>query len=746
VSTDLRAEKARGLAFARALQNAVRTTSMFGADHPSSIRPLQQSYDVLTPVLKALQNFTVGFVDERVMLNNILTSEPSLKQLENEFLKRGIGAVTFTLGLTFANYRRIISVISTHPDTIEANGGLISFLSRNIIEGARIHPSPKNEKRNAQGDTLLDIDSESYLHQKAARAAPMPNLAGLELLFAAANTKAPENLGGGGPTDILRIVNETVQMTVVEPTADPKKSYNALAQILQDVRPDFVLSAFPKSRRPELTGLPTEQVAAEFLENAAFQWASKRVNDAKAHGQAVMDDELVTVLVRALYATEMSEKVAEKLAYYFKEYALPKTTYDALQDEISWIALPRIEKHARLLKIEDFSQRDYRRLSDHVHDLMKRSEVEAASEVSRHYFKFLDHSPDKISPELLSRAPEIISTMAGVRTFSEPTCERLCRAAANPEFNPFAHFQIVNGLAALGSKAALCEHFDLAANVAEVLHDCYSYDPTSHQKCCGRQLPGLLPGASIERLIEMVLDRRFQTSVSSVASRLVRLGGKQVSERFMNKLEESTDSNQRLTLLRVLSRAGDAALELARGRLKSDKWYVVRNACVLLGELNDPSLLDDVKGLLAHQHERVREAAVNAVLRSSDPRRSRVLASGLHHLSRQLRDKVLWELRFAKDDETVAGIEQFIFRHSYGDGNAARSAVEILAAMDAERALDVLGVVLCDDTFELSLRQFAYTALRKHNSEHSQRILEEFKQLAPMSPALGKAAVGESSS
>src|SRR3954471_14094830 len=109
---DTRQLKERGIRFGRSLQMAIRTSVMFSPDHPSLARPLEQSFNFLNELLKQTGQFTIGFVDNQVIINSILTNEAGLAQLEKEFLKRGIAAVTFEPGLTLARYRRIIAVLS----------------------------------------------------------------------------------------------------------------------------------------------------------------------------------------------------------------------------------------------------------------------------------------------------------------------------------------------------------------------------------------------------------------------------------------------------------------------------------------------------------------------------------------------------------------------------------------------------------------------------------------------------------
>src|SRR5439155_13474728 len=144
----------------------VKTTVMFTVDHKSVERPIQQSFELLNTLLKEVGQFTFGFVDNQVMLNNLLTTDLSLRHLETEFLKRGITAVTFEPGLTLGRYRKVISLLAAPSKAIEEAGGTLNFLDKNEIEGARILPASKNQKKDEQGDTIIDTDSEAYILSK----------------------------------------------------------------------------------------------------------------------------------------------------------------------------------------------------------------------------------------------------------------------------------------------------------------------------------------------------------------------------------------------------------------------------------------------------------------------------------------------------------------------------------------------------------------------------------------------------
>src|SRR5260370_5003237 len=112
--------KTLGLRFARALHMTIKTAVMFTVEHKSVERPIQQSFQLLNHLLKEAGQFTFGFVDNQVMLNNLLTTDTSLRHLEIEFLKRGVAAVIFEPGRQLRRYYKVVVILSVPTTVIDA--------------------------------------------------------------------------------------------------------------------------------------------------------------------------------------------------------------------------------------------------------------------------------------------------------------------------------------------------------------------------------------------------------------------------------------------------------------------------------------------------------------------------------------------------------------------------------------------------------------------------------------------------
>jgi len=172
---------------------------------------MEQSFNQLNEILKQTGQFTIGFVDNQVLINSVLTNENALAQLEKEFLKRGIAAFTFEPGLTLARYRRIVSLLSAPVAAIEQAGGIREYLEINELQGGRIVAASRNQKKTETGDTLIETDSEAYIISKQiAEEGPRDFMESLDaLLESACIDPATRNAalagltaGGGNPNNI----------------------------------------------------------------------------------------------------------------------------------------------------------------------------------------------------------------------------------------------------------------------------------------------------------------------------------------------------------------------------------------------------------------------------------------------------------------------------------------------------------------------------------------------------------------
>ena len=880
--------KALGLRFARGLQMTVKTAVMFTVDHKSVERPIQQSFELLNALLKEVGQFTFGFVDNQIMLNNLLTTDLSLRHLETEFLKRGITAVTFEPGLTLGRYRKVINLLAASSKAIEEAGGTLSFLDRNEIEGARILPASKNQKKDEQGDTIIDTDSEAYILSKqlgeeqgsrdfldsidalldsgcfdpsvrndvlsefathqfdgAGHGVPinMPNLVALkegQIVVDAhertgADTEGKETragqqgvaagtggsggfpaaegstgdpaTGGSGPaassgkryvvarpaganggttgngeawaggyfidgsvpageggpnqTDVgpsptawrnahglrntgsgsfMEMVEASVQRSLLEERGNPQKSYASLARILRNTGVDKILDNFPAERRQELTSLPPERLAAEYIEDTALQLAGKKLQSAEGQSQKLLiEEDAVRVLARSLQATQMADRLAQKLAKFIQDFAVPAHLQEKIREELQWSTLSGAKRYDRLMGIKHYSSTEFRRLIDLAKELIKAREMNLVTALATHYFDFLDEAGQFDVTEL-SRAPELIRSIPLAQIgFAAKTIERLGRALMREDLSDFIHAQAATALTVLAQSVASFESFQDVLVIGNLLESSLNRDPEKHKKCCGSSLGRLLPGAAIDRIIELFLLQRADPVWARSSATLLRFAAPASIESVFNHLIDERDARNRLGLIRLIGQLGAASIEVAYKYLKDERWYVVRNICGVLAELKDPDLADHIVPALENSDPRVQQAALKALVRSRTVRAAPVLAGSLLKLAPNILDEALDELMFLRHVKTIEGLEAFIC--AAGSNLAAsRKAIQVLNAIDVDEALEALAILLRNETLDIVVRRAALHALSSNRSPEAVALLQEFaKTHGPLAEEAGSA-------
>jgi len=905
---DAKQLKVLGLRFARGLQMSLRTAVMFSADHQSVERPIQQSFQFLNGLLKETGQFTFGFVDNQVVLNNLITTDPSLKQLEKELLKRGIAAITFEPGLSLGRYRKLIALLSAPTKLIEEAGGVRAYLEANEVEGARILPAAKNQKKDEQGDTILETDSESYIlsKQMAEEEGPKDFLDSIDALlesacldpttrtnvlsdFAAAggggaNYGVPipmpnlviardgatgagagsgggnggaggdgtggtgtggmgtgggsgpvgsggtgtgemggggagsgpgsgspagagshpggpgaggqpgngtgwgtaseqgagaaypgENLGGigsgagwgsngggggggiggfgrpggyysaktpppgaapgggrGGPwgyNSFIELMENSVERSLLEEKGNPRKSYTALARILRDTGVEAVLERLSPERRDEVRSLPPEQLAAEFIEDTALQWAGKRLQSATGQSDKfVVEEDVVRVLARSLQATHMADRLSAKLSKFIQDFAVPAHIQEKIRDELRWTALSNGKKYARLMEVTHYSTAEFRRLMDLLRELVKERELDQAAALGTHYFDFLDKAGVDIQPEELSRAPELIRTMPLARVgFAPKAVERLSRVVLRDDVTEFVHFQAANALTVLSQSLATFEDFEQVLVIGTALERSKNRNPGEHKKCCVTGLSRLLPAASLERIVELCLLQRSDSNWARTAAALLRFSAPPSIDSVFNHLIKEQDAKNRLALLRLIAQLGPAALQVACKYLEDERWYVVRNMCAVLSDLRDPDLEAHMAPTLQHPDARVQQAAFTALCKNRSRGRGRVMAESLTRLAPGVLDQVLDELLFVKDPATIHDLERFV---ADGHGNPAvlRKAIQVLTCIPGDEHLHALARLISSKKLGPGPRQMAMTAISRDPSPEARRLLEEFAE------------------
>jgi HEAT repeat protein len=768
--------KSQGLAFGRNFQRAYKTVQLYSPEHPGSQDILQQAYAALTDLLKQNPQFTFGFFNRRVLLNGLLTVDGNLDSLQADFSKRNIAAVTFQLGVTFREFKRCLGLLGTKPEVIDASGGITAFAKKNPVEGLRIIPEERRTMTNE--DSVLGMDLESYLVAESIfEAAPGRKSRGLEMLIQAAGLDTPEGFGGS-PKEVLDFAGRAAQAALSDPQRNPSDVVQSLARLVEDLSPEYLMSALPQETQERFRGRPSQEIAAELAEDMVVEWAGKRLLESQAGqgagpgggsgaggtGEGVgtgtgagpgtgtgggapggtgsgtgsaSEKEVARILSRTLKTTQMAHRLLQKVGALANQAQLPEEMVERIKGELLWSSLSTEERHARLLAMKEYTESDFRHLAEHVEEVGREGHVDKATAVSERFLDWLDSSFGDVRAAGLSWLPDLLRALSGLQTlaFVRTVAERLSAQLMDETVADWpCHRGVANDLAVAAQCAALFEDFETALKVGLELERSQQRNAAQHDDCCGAALKNLLSPRSVERLVELIMLKQTDVALGRRLAALARMTSAQTAEIVLQLLEQETAATSRSRLIRLAGQLGTSALEAARSRLADSRWYVVRNACNILGTLGDPDLAAQLGPALRHADARVQQAAVAMIAKSQAAGRAEAMAQALPYLQPHLQEAVLDELIVAKDPGTIESLAAFVGQVGGGKQGIREKAAQVLGAISDPKSVEGLSRILYDPGQPLALRRTALNALRGSAVPTAQQRLAEFARRAPADP------------
>jgi len=746
---------------------------MYSVDHPAAGRSMQQSWDLLVPLLKQGKQFTFGFMNQRVLLNSSLVSSTSLTHLEVEFTKREIAAITFQAGVALKDYKRALALLTTRPTVIAERGGIKKFLAANPIEGVRIAPAAKPKE---EGDTIeVGMDFESFLTAQAILGpAGASGTSALEMLVDAAGAKKPQGFGGS-PREMVEVAEEAARNTVTDPDGDLSELLIAVTQMLSGMKPDSLLASLPPEKLADLRGHSPGVMAAHVMEDAIAGWATERLSAAAGAGsgggpggggtgsggtgsggtggggpggggtgsgegegsQGNVEKEVLQALLRGLKATRVAERLMQKLGQFVEQANLPKEVYERIHREVMWFTHPAEEKRAQLLSQERYTPQEFVRLVQYVQEAMSEGRISEATDVAQHYFSAWEKAPSAARAEEMKRAPELLRALASVQTLPlmHTLAEPLLREILDEtRLHWPCHLEATHCLTIVAENAGRLEDFEFVHKIASDLKRSMARHPSQHADCCGKALAGLLTPEGLERLIESFLQRRSDAAWVRTATSLLTMVGPLGAEVAFRRLEEEPAASNRLPLIRLIRSLGALAIEASRKRLSDPRWYVVRNAAYILGDLGDPELPTQLRGAVRHPEFRVQQAAMTSILKSNVAGRGEILAEALTELQAGVLEMALDELTVLKDPASVEPLEALVLGEKEFKAGVLEKAVIALGAVPSDRAAEALYKIIVDAAQPLLVRRTALGGLYNHGSAMAPSLVAKLDSLPPSDP------------
>jgi HEAT repeat protein len=169
------------------------------------------------------------------------------------------------------------------------------------------------------------------------------------------------------------------------------------------------------------------------------------------------------------------------------------------------------------------------------------------------------------------------------------------------------------------------------------------------------------------------------------ALRVVRTFGEEGVQRIIGALGEEEQMGRRMRLIQALKELGDLSLEPLKRTLLDPRWYLVRNAVNVLGEIGEPRVVSSLVGLLSHPEVRVRKEVVQALGNVPTPKAEEGVFKALDDNNEGVRARAIEVLQTMGGDRALNKIRQIAF------SSGTKGAKTLTLRLRALRALASLG-------------------------------------------------------
>lgn len=163
--------------------------------------------------------------------------------------------------------------------------------------------------------------------------------------------------------------------------------------------------------------------------------------------------------------------------------------------------------------------------------------------------------------------------------------------------------------------------------------------------------------------------------------------GEEGADALIEQITQAQTGDDRKTLFEVLGELPDAVPALVR-MLGDSRWFVVRNAADLLGELVATRSEDALVGLLRHTDDRVRRSATNALLKLGTPNAFKGIYEAVSDSSPEVRMQAAVAIATRKDGRTSATLIRAI--EDEGDADVQMAMIAALGRVATPEAVQKL--------------------------------------------------------
>jgi HEAT repeat protein len=150
--------------------------------------------------------------------------------------------------------------------------------------------------------------------------------------------------------------------------------------------------------------------------------------------------------------------------------------------------------------------------------------------------------------------------------------------------------------------------------------------------------------AITDYLVAYLMDQATEQKTRATLIQVLAFMGSKITGRLMELLAEERSVPKRKRLQEILVRSGPGSLPVINEYLSDDRWFVVRNAVGILGDIRSQESLAELTLLLQHDDIRVRRETIRALTRIGGKRAIKILLQTAVSDDQELRRQAILSL------------------------------------------------------------------------------------------------------
>jgi len=708
------------LDFLVSFQWALKTCRLYGPTHVRNIEGVTALQGVYQRFLKDKSQVQIAARNGRMFVDKVIEDSQNLqiKALADEFEDHGIHALLLYPDATLEELQALLGVLCLKSKQLRAQGGAKKVLEEKGVSRIRVlavrleDVSEAGEITAALFESLAGLGGGSPAGggQGAATAGSPPAKPGGPSPVAGNFPSAPSAGGQGSATagaqnyDFNNLVGQMRGFLLSKIAgAQGAPDLSGLGGCLQSLGMDQqgVQPGTQGAVRQALASLAPEQQLELFRGAAQLHSGPLRnlfgrlsgtmaaPSFAAAFARGSISEEKIGEMAEQIRPlTPTPDRWGDQLVDALRREGMTEGQLRELVDIMAWEGLPSGTKLAKLLEGQRIFEMPVEKVLAFMRELLEAGRNQEFLKLLRHYSSGLA-VPAVARRAAVASAFEKIADWVDIPGMSPALMDELMEILArtfgrekDPEVHQFISKAVEHILWFWVENGDPAKTYELFSELQDVVTELTLPAPWKSQATANL----LLRLGSPDR-VNKVLAQLFSTDREGASTRFhpyLRMLGPSAANYLVERLTEESDRGRRGHLLEALKACGHGAEAPLLESLKSQEWFVLRNAVIVLGEIAGPERVQDLMPLLHHPDARVAGATIRAIGRLGGKSAESSLIPLLGHKDPGIQTEVLFILNEMKSKQAVPALIELVKKEGKGRLKAEQDRVR-------ERAIEVLG-------------------------------------------------------